>query len=78
MTNRKYDVVICGGGFAGTAAALTDVVTKLDVCKLQEILRKNGVIELPKLSLKIIRVLPFLITGLSILNKEAAPERKIS
>ena len=31
------------GEAAGTAAALTDDVTKLDVCKLQEILRKNGV-----------------------------------
>jgi hypothetical protein len=38
------DVFVGGGGPAGTAAAMTDDFTKLDVNELQKILVKNGVV----------------------------------
>ena len=48
LYNDTYDVAVCGGGFAGIsaalAAALTDDFSTLDVCVLQERLRKSGVV----------------------------------
>ena len=38
------DVLVCGGGFAGIAAAMTDDFATLDVKALQEELVRRGVI----------------------------------
>ena len=40
----EYDVCVCGGGFAGIAAAMTDDFTTLDVENLQNVLKDNGVV----------------------------------
>lgn len=49
---KQYDVAVCGGGFAGisaalaagTAAAMTNDFSILEISKLQEKLRNNGVV----------------------------------
>ena len=41
---ERYDVAVCGGGFAGIAAAMTDDFPSLDVAALQERLRSRGVV----------------------------------
>ena len=41
---EKYDVAVCGGGFAGIAAAMSDDFSTIDLNLLQSELRGRGVV----------------------------------
>ena len=43
VENKDYDVAVCGGGFAGIAAAMTDDFEALDVKAVQERLKARNI-----------------------------------